>query len=892
MLFLFTLTVVSGLRGQTADSTFFSVYYSSPRKLTIASIDIAGIKYLDRETLVQLSGLSVGQEVDIPGEQVTTAIKKLWQQGLFSDVKITATKISGDQVWLEIYLQERPRLGNVNYYGVSKSEKDDIAEKVLLLKGSQVTDNQINNAQRLIKNIFLEKGFLNTEVNIVQRDDSVQANTVILDIRVDKKEKVKIEDIRIHGNKEVKSFTLERAMKKTNARKMVNFFRTKKYLEDKFTEDKVNLIKKYNQKGYRDAVILRDTVYQSDKPNRVNVEIWVEEGNKYYFRDIKWVGNTVYPSEFLSSLLGIKKGDVFDQKLLNKRLLDDEDAVINFAYQDKGYIFSQIDPVEVNIEKDSIDFEMRIYEGKQATISRIGISGNTKTHEHVARRELRTYPGDLYSKSDIIRSVRELAQLGHFDPEAIVPDVVPHPEDGTVDINYKLQEKANDQIELSGGWGAGMFVGSVGLKFANFSARNILNKEAWRPLPSGDGQTLSLRYQTSGQYYKTASLSFFEPWLGGKKPNSFSVSFSWSKINFSANNYYNRYYSGYSPYGYGGYSPYGYGGYSPYGYGGYSPYGYGYGYGYGMNDYYNSYQYGIQEKDTNPDDDEIWETLALSLGYGYRLKWPDDYFTITHEASFEHYRLQNMSNYFDFMADKEGNVNGTSNNVNFRTTLSRNSVDNPLYSRKGSSFSLSLKFTPPYSLFSGTDWSSSTVSNAKRFRWIEYHKWLFKGQMFNPLSRNSNLVIRSAFEMGFLGYFNENRQSPFEGFIVGGSGMSGYSYYGTDYVALRGYKDYSLSYRRNGSKMYSKFTLEMRYPVTLKPSATIYGLAFLEGGNTNDLFRNYNPFKLYRSAGLGVRIYLPMFGLMGIDWGYGFDKIPWSRDAGGSQFHFVMGQQF
>lgn len=895
-LLLFMSALLPGLKGQEIDSTYISIYYASPGKFTLAGIEITGIRFYDKETLAQLSGLSIGQEVDIPGEQVTNAIKKLWQQGLFSDIKISVTRIEGNNAWIEIYLQERPRLGDVNFFGVSKSEKDDINEKVLLLKGSQVTDNQITNAQRLIKNIFLEKGFLNTEVSIVQRDDSTQANTVILDIRVDKKEKVKIQDITLYGNKQVKAFTLEWAMKKTNAKKPANFFRTKKYLQDKFAEDKVNLIKKYNQKGFRDAVIVRDSLYKSEKKNRVNIDIWVEEGDKYFFRDIRWVGNTVYPSEYLSSLLGIKKGEVFDQKLLNKRLLEDEDALINFAYQDKGYIFSQIDPVEVNIEKDSIDLEMRIYEGKQATISKIGISGNTKTHEHVARRELRTYPGDLYSKNDIIRSVRELAQLGHFDPEAIVPDIVPHPEDGTVDVNYKLEEKANDQIELSGGWGAGMFVGSVGLKFANFSARNILNKEAWRPLPSGDGQTLSIRYQTSGQYYKTASLSFFEPWLGGKKPNSFSVSLSWSRINFTANNYYNNYYNnysgGYSPYGYGGYSPYGYGGYSPYGYGGYSPYGYGYGGGYGYNNYYNSYQYNYTKDDKNTKNDEIWETLALSLGYGYRLKWPDDYFTITHEASFEHYKLQNMASYFDFMADEEGNVNGTSNNVSFKTTFSRNSVDNPLYSRRGSSFSLSLKLTPPYSLFTSTDYGSQRVSNADRYRWIEYHKWMFKGQMFNPVSRNSNLVIRSSFEVGFLGYFDKNRQSPFEGFIVGGSGMSGYSYYGTDYVSLRGYKDYSLSYKRNGSKMYSKFTLEMRYPVTLKPSATIYGLAFLEGGNTNDLFRNYNPFKLYRSAGVGVRIFLPMFGLMGIDWGYGFDKIPWSPDAGKSQFHFVMGQQF
>ncbi len=845
--------------GQVADSTNFSIYYSSPQKLVIAGVEIAGIRYLDRDVLVQLSGLTVGEEIDVPGEEVTTAIRKLWEQGLFSDVRINATKILGNRVWLEIYLQERPRLSDVAYHGISKSERDDITGKVLLLKGSQVTDNQINNAQRLIKNIFLEKGFLNTEVNIVQRDDTALVNSLLLDIYVDKKEKVRVQDIIIHGNEEVKYITLERAMKKTNTRKLRNFFRTKKYLDEKFQEDKLNLVKKYNTIGYRDAVVLRDTVYPADKENRVNVEIWLEEGNKYYFRDIKWIGNTVYPSEYLNAVLGIKRGDIFDQKLLDKRISSDDDAVSN-VYLDNGYLFFQIDPVEVNIIRDSIDLEMRMYEGKQATISSIGISGNTKTHEHVARREIRTYPGDLFSKTNIIRTIRELSQLGHFDPEAITPDVVPKPEEGTVDINYQLQEKANDQIELSGGWGAGMFVGSVGLKFANFSARNIFNKEAWRPLPTGDGQTLSLRYQTSGQYYKTVSLSFIEPWLGGKKPNSFSSSLSYSRINYSANKYMQNY---------GGYG----------GYGGY-PYG----------SYYPTYTYNYEAENTDATDDQIWETLAVALGYGYRLSWPDDYFTVYHELSFEHYRLQNMGSYFYFLADETGQVNGTFRNTSFKTSFGRNSVDNPLYSRSGSQFTVTAKITPPFSMFSNKDYSDPELPNSEKYNWIEYHKWLFKGQVYNSLSKNRNLVLRSAVEFGFLGYYNKNLPSPFEGFIVGGSGMSGYNIYGTDYVALRGYRDFSLS-PRNGSKMYSKFTMEMRYPVTLKPSATIYALTFLEAGNTNDIFQNYNPYKLYRSAGVGVRIFLPMFGLMGIDWGYGFDEVP-GQDAAGSQFHFVIGQQF
>ncbi len=895
LLFLFLAMWFPRAFSQENDSTNFSIYYSSPAKYIIADVQISGIKYLDKSVLIQLSGLTAGKEVEVPGEAVTNAIKKLWQQGLFSDVKVTATKIIKDQIWFDIYLQERPRLADVNFMGISKSEKEDITKKVLLLKGSQLTDNQVINAERIIKGIFHEKGFLNTEVKIVQRDDTAQTNSLILDINVDKKDKVKVNEIFITGNKEISYITLERAMKKTNAKVVRNFFKTKKFLQEEYKKDKKLLIDKYNEKGFRDAIIEKDTVYQvlvgkKDKP-KVNIDIELEEGHKYYFGNIKWVGNTIYPSDYLSNYLGIKKGDVFNQKILDKRLFDNDEG-LNNLYLDKGYLFFNLDPIEINVNNDSIDYEMRISEGKQATINEVRIVGNTKTHEHVARRELKTFPGDLFSKSLLMRSYRELAQLGHFDPEAIVPDVQPNPENGTVDIEYQLQEKANDQIELSGGWGAGMFVGSIGLKFANFSVRNIFNKEAWKPLPTGDGQTLGLRFQTSGKYYRTVSLSFIEPWLGGKKPNSFSVSLSHSRINYSAN----KYYQSYNPYGGGGYgsNPYGYGG----GYGGYRGYGGGYGGGYGYDSFgyggyggYPQYQYNYSSESNNPDSDQIWETTALALGHGYRLSFPDDYFTMYHEVSFEHYNLRNMGSYFYFMADKNGQVNGTFNNLSIKTVFGRSSIDNPLYSRNGSSFSLSLKLTPPYSWFTDTDYSSPDVSNNERFKWIEYHKWLLKGQLFNPISKNTNLVLRTAFEMGFLGYYDQYKKSPFEGFIVGGSGMSGYNIYGTDYVALRGYKDFSLS-PNNGSNMYSKFTLEMRYPVTLKPSATIYALAFLEAGNTGMSFQNYVPFKLHRSAGVGVRIFLPMFGLMGIDYGYGFDQVSGNPGANGSQFHFVIGQQF
>lgn len=862
-LFIVLLFISVKLFAQEAenDSINFSIYYSSPKEYTIEGLNVQGIRYLDTQVLLQISGLSVGDRITVPGDAITNSIKKLWNHGLFSDVKISAEKISGEKIWLRIDLQERPRLAEVNFSGVTKSEKDDINKKVLLLKGSQVTDNQVNTAQRIIKNIFLDKGFLNTDVKIVQRDDTTQNNSVILDINVDKKEKVKVSEIVFHGNENLKNGALEKSMKKTKAKKIRNFFNSKKFLNEKYVEDKSNLIKKYNEKGYRDAAILKDSITKLHN-NRVRLDIWLDEGHKYYFRNIKWVGNTIYPSEYLSARLGIKKGDVFDQKLLDKRTKDDEDAVSS-DYLDHGYLFFNLSPMETHVENDSIDFEMRINEGRQATIDKIIISGNTKTNEHVARRELRTLPGDLFDKSAIIRTVRELSQLGHFDPEAISPDVRPHPENGTVDIEYKLTEKANDQIELSGGWGANMFVGTLGLKFSNFSARNIFNKEAWRPLPTGDGQSLSLHFQTSGKFYKNYSFSFTEPWFGGKKPNSFTISYSHSKVNYSASRLYNNMYNNYS---YNGYSNYGY-----------SPYGYG------------NYGYGSATSSNSDEADQIQITSAIAVGYGYRLKWPDDFFTLYHELSFQHYKLQNMAGYYYFLNDGTSQGNGGFNNFSIKTAFGRNSIDNPLYSRKGSSFTLSLQFTPPYSLLNGIDYSK--VGLQERYKWIEYHKWLFKGDWFTPVTRNQNLVVHTKFEYGFLGHYNKYRQSPFEGFRVGGSGMSGYNLYGSDIVALRGYKDYSLS-SSSGSNIYNKLSMELRYPVILKPSSTIYVLSFLEAGNAWDKFADFSPFKLHRSAGVGVRIFLPMFGLMGIDWGYGFDPVPGQSDAAGSQFHFVIGQQF
>ncbi len=863
VVFIFVALFFSAhLYAQTvADSTNFSVFYDSPKQYTLAGLEISGIKFLDTEVLKGLSGLTIGDEVVIPGDQITAALRKYWKQGLFSDVKISATKIVGDKIWLNVYLQERPRLSTKNYHGVSKSEKEDIEKQVMMLVGGQVTDNLVNTAQRQILSYYQGKGFYNTEVHIVQRDDTAKQNQLALEIYVNKKTKVKITEIEFVGAKQVKLSTLERSMKKTKAKKLVNFFSSKKFLQDKFDEDKINLIKKYNENGYRDAIIVADTIIKDTINNTVKLKYWIDEGRRYYFRDMRWVGNTVLTDLQLSQVLGIKKGDIFDQKLLEKRLTEDDDAVSN-QYLNTGYLFFNLNPVEVKVENDSIDYEMRIVEGSQATINSIGIKGNSKTNEHVARRELYTRPGQLFSKENIIRSVRELSQMGHFNPEAIKPDVVPHPEDGTVDINYELEERANDQVELSGGWGGGMFVGTVGLKFSNFSVRNIGNKKAWRPLPTGDGQTLTLRAQTNGSYYQSYSFSFTEPWLGGKKPNSFTFSV-----------YYSKQTSGNSAYNYGGYGNSMYGsGYGGYG-GGYGGYGSGYGNQYGSQ--YNQYNYEITEK---------MGVLGASLGLGYRLKWPDNYFTLYHELSYQRYILDNWK-YFIFQ-------NGTSNTLAFKTVFGRNSTDSPLYTRRGSNFSLSVALTPPFSLISGKDYSSKTMTTDERYKLIEYHKWSFKADIFTPLQskQEAKLILRTKFETGLLGYYNKNLRSPFESYKLGGDGMSGYSSYGSEYIGLRGYENNSLTPPQGGN-IYEKITVELRYPITLSQSATIYGLGFLEAGNSWYDISDYNPFSIKRSAGLGIRIFLPMFGLMGFDWGYGFDD-GYTKGTGGSQFHFIMGQQF
>lgn len=853
---------------QSQESVPVISYSGSPRKYEIADIEVTGIQNYDPKILVNLSGLVIGQKLNVPGEEISEAIRKYWQHGLFSNVKIKASKIEGGKVWLEIELQERPRLSEINYYGLKKSEITTISEKVAMMKGSQVTPYLITRSEKYITDYFVGKGFYNTEVRVVQKDDTTKANNVYLDITVDKKEKVKVKNLEFTGNTVFKDAKLNRIMKKTNEKgKILNFFRTKKFIDETYKEDLIAVIDKYNEFGYRDMVIDYDSITRNDD-NTVNVKINIEEGRKYYLGNISWIGNSIYPGEFLGAVLRLKKGDVFNQKLMDERLSTDDDAVHNL-YMNNGYLFSNIQPVEINVYGDTIDLEMRIYEGKQATINNIVINGNTKTHEHVVRREIRTKPGQLFSKEQLIRTIRELSQLGHFNPENIQPDVQPNPEDGTVDLVYNLEEKANDQIELSGGWGAGMFVGSLGLKFSNFSVRNIFNKEAWRPLPTGDGQTLSLRAQTNGKFYQSYSFSFTEPWLGGKRPNSLTVSAYRSIQSGVSDSYRNNFYGGY-----GGYGSYGYGGY-----GNYNP-----------NAQYDASQI-----------DQYMKISGLSVGFGKRLTWPDDWFSVYAEMSYQHYDLKDWS-YF-IMQD------GVSQNLHFKLMLSRNSIDNPLYTRSGSNFSIGVEFTPPYSAWIDKDYEglfdltingdekTSKQAQEQLYDLIEYHKWTTQGSIFTPLDKASKLVLMGKFEMGFLGYYNENVRSPYEKFMLGGDGMSGYSMYGSQTIGLRGYENSSLTPRNKyGSydgNMYNKLALELRYPLTLQPSAQVYALAFLEAGNAWSSFQDYSPFDLKRSAGVGVRIFLPIFGLMGIDWGYGFDSdLVNPNKISGSQFHFVIGQQF
>ncbi|CDE63766.1 outer membrane protein assembly complex YaeT protein [Parabacteroides sp. CAG:409] len=855
-------------------------YSLTPKKYKIADIKVTGVKNYDDFVLIGFSGLSVGDEISVPGDEVTAAVKAFWKHGLFSDVKILANKIEGDSIWLEYQLKQRPRISEVNYHGIKKGEREDLEAKLGLKKGFQITPNVLDRAKILIEKFFDGKGFKNVDVNIQQKDDMAHEGEVILDIYIDKNEKTKIHRIYFEGNNALTARQLKKAMKKTNEKfslfndwksSILEMFSTKKFTTEEYENDKNNLISKYNEYGYRDAVLLADSVVNFNE-KKVDIFLKVDEGEKYYLKDIRFVGNTKYSTDYLMAVLGMKPGEVYNQKKLNDRLSMDEDAVSNI-YFNNGYLFFNADPVEVEVENDSIALEIRIQEGPQATINRVIINGNDRLYEDIVRRELRTKPGKLFSREDLMRSVREIAQMGHFDPENMNPRPIPDPENGTVDIEYNLVSKANDQIEFSAGWGQTGVIGKLSLKFTNFSMKNFLNPKSYKGIiPQGEGQTLTLSGQTNGRYYQAYSISFLDPWFGGKRPNTLSISAYFSKQTDISTSYLSDMYSGYNPYYY-GYPYYG-------SYGGY--------YGSYYNNYYNP---GSYELALNPDKSIMM--FGLAAGYGKRLNWPDDFFQFMATLNYQVYMMHD----WDYFLVN----NGTCHNVNLELLLQRNSIDNPLYTRSGSQFSFSVAATPPFSLFDGKDYASMSDQDPEKFKMIEYHKWKFKAKVFSPLApltvkRTPVLMTRA--EFGFLGTYNKYKRSPFETFYMGGDGMTGYSStYATETIGLRGYENGSIAGNGDYSSYgyaYTRLSMELRYPFILEPSSTIYGLVFVEAGNAWTDMSNYNPFDLKRSAGVGVRIFLPMIGLMGIDWAYGFDEPNYgsSGKRSGSNFHFIIGQEF
>lgn len=845
---------------QQADVT---VDYNAPRKYIVGGVSVSGNNYFGSSQIVSLTGLQKGMEVTIPGDDISNIVNRLWLQRYFEDVAVYIDSLSSakDSVYLRIAIKERPRVSRWEFTGVRSGEKKDLQERLNLRRGGEYSDYVAKTSSDIIKRFYAEKGFINTVVTPEVKKDSIIRNAIRVTFHVDKGNRIRIKTINFEGNTDVKDFKLARSMKKTKSAKYYNFFSSKKFNQKEYENDKKGLITAFNEAGYRDARILKDSVYflppkKNGKVNRLGIDFSFDQGDKYYFRDISWTGNSVYSSDVLNEVLGISKGDVYDVVTMEKRLRGggkENEAAVNKLYTDNGYLFFNVTPVELNIQNDSVDVEMRISEGKPATLNNIVINGNTLTNEKIVRRQIFTRPGYLFSQSDFERSVREIASLGQFDPEAIMKpenwSILPNQVNNTVDIIYNVTEKSSSQLELSGGWGGNTFVATAGVVFNNFSTKRMFDKHAWQPVPLGDAQNLAFRFQTNGTYYTALTASFTEPWLFGKRPTSLNLS-----------TYYTR--------------------------------------------QTNSLLYlNILSRD------RMMEIYGFSASLGRRLKWPDNYFILYNGLGWQTYRLTNWySGYFFF-------DNGVSHNISYSLTLTRNSTDQIIYPRSGSEFTASVQLTPPFSLLRKKDWGNldengdpkkvdswrdinyDNWSTNKRFKWIEYHKWKFSGTVYSKIA--GDLVLMTRAQFGYLGYYNRKwGYSPFEGFLVGGDGMSGYSTYGSEVISLRGYENYSLtplqatSYNSNGTayagNVYDKFTLELRYPVVLQPSSTIYALAFLEGGNCWADIRNFNPFQIKRSAGLGVRVYLPMIGLLGVDWGYGFD----STDDKKSQFHFVIGQQF
>jgi outer membrane protein insertion porin family len=806
---------------------------AAPKEYEIGGVVVSGADHLDANVLILLSGLTRGDKVQVPGEKFSTAIENLWKQGLFEDVKIVATGIQENRIFLKIIVVERPRLSGIHLRGMKKSDADDLHDKINIAKGKVVTDAVLALASQRAKDFFITKGYMDTKVTVTQEKDAKLDNAVNVFLTVDKGEKVRIKDINISGNNSIPTWKLRRTFKEIKRRRWWNPFNNGKFDEDNYVKDKKAFLAKYNEKGFRDAKIVKDTMYRVNA-KRVNIDIVVDEGRKYYFGNVNWIGNSKYSVKTLNDVFGIKKGDIYDQSQLDAKLfMNPNGNDISSLYMDDGYLFFNITPVEVLVKNDSIDLEMRIYEGKQAMINKITVSGNTKTNDRVVMREIRTRPGQLFRRTDIIRTQRDLSQLGYFDPEKMNVTPVPNQATGTVDIDYTVEEKPSDQIELSGGYGGGRIVGTLGVSFNNFSGRNFFKKGAWRPLPSGDGQRLSVRAQSNGLLYQSYNVSFTEPWLGGKKPNSLSVSA-----------------------------------------------------------YYSVQSNGLKKYTTvdgakvlNPDRASL-NITGVSVGLGKRLKWPDDYFTLYQEVNYQYYVLNNYRSIFTYNQ-------GYANNIYYKMSIQRNSVNKPIFETQGSQIALTGQWTPPYSAFNGKDYGPQ-MSDQERYKMVEYQKYKFTSTFYTPLTNKRtvegkearNLILRTSAGFGFLtSYNNQVGISPFERFYLGGSGLTGYSLDGREIIALRGYSDQSLS-PASGASFISKYTAELRFPITLNPQATIYVLGFTEAGNSWQRARDFNPFNVKRSAGVGVRVFLPMFGLIGFDYGWRLDAFPGMAKG---QFHFTIG---
>ena len=839
---IFSVIVLAMPLFAAAQQTGFEVDYNNPRKFILGDITVEGNHYFNAQQVIQQTGLRKGMEVIVPSDELNAVVDRLYLQRYFEDVALKVDSLSSnrDSVYLKIALKERPRVSRWTFSGVRKSEQTDLQERLNFRRGGEFSDYVAQTSSDIIKRYFSEKGYLNAEVKIETQADTVIQNAIRVNYAIDKGNRVRIKDINFYGNDDVKEYKLAKSMKKTKSSKWYNFFHSKKFNEKEYPNDKQGLVSAMNEAGFRDARILKDTIYYIE-PNKLAIDFYLDQGQKYYFRDITWTGNSVYSAEQLNQILNINKGDIYDIVTLEKRLYGggkESDYDVSKLYRDNGYLFFNITPVELNIQGDSIDLELRITEGKPATLNNIVINGNDLTNERVVRRQVYTRPGYLFTQTQFERSIREIASLGQFDPEAIMDpnkgySVVPNQLNNTVDIVYHVTEKPSSQLELSGGWGGRTFVGSLGVSFNNFSTRRMFEKGAWRPVPLGDAQTLSLRFQTNGTYYTALTASFMEPWLFGKKPTSLSLSA-----------YYTR--------------------------------------------QTNSYlAWNILSNDRQ------MEVFGFAGGIGTRLKWPDDYFVLYNGLSWQTYRLANWYS-GSFIFD-----DGISHNLSYSLNLSRTSTDQQIYPRQGSEFVASLQLTPPYSLLrknpESINYDAQTAQ--QRYKWIEYHKWKFSGTVYAKLV--GDLVLMSRAQFGYLGYYSRNLgYSPFEGFLLGGDGMSGYNTYGSEVISLRGYENYSLTpylpskYNSSGyayaGNVYDKFTVELRYPVILQPQSTIFALLFLEGGNAWADIRDFRPFQIKRSAGVGVRVFLPMVGLLGVDWGWGFDDQQYGR----SQFHFVIGQQF